>query len=115
MWMRLAAIAAFALVPRVYAQAPASAVPLSLDAAIARVAVDHPDLQLVDAQRPVREARRDAASLRPPLQFGVDVENLLGSGDNRGLKGLETTVSLSGVLERGGKLDARRLLAHGAN
>ena len=111
MWMRLAAIAAFALVPRVYAQAPASAVPLSLDAAIARVAVDHPDLQLVDAQRPVLKARRDAASLRPPLQFGVDVENLLGSGDNRGLKGLETTVSLSGVLERGGKLDARRLLA----
>ncbi|MEA5666010.1 TolC family protein [Stenotrophomonas sp. MH1] len=111
MWMRLAAIAAFALVPRVYAQAPASAVPLSLDAAIARVAVDHPDLQLVDAQRPVLEARRDAASLRPPLQFGADVENLLGSGDNRGLKGLETTVSLSGVLERGGKLDARRLLA----
>lgn len=111
MWMRLAAIAAFALVPRVYAQEPVPAVPLTLDAAIARVALDHPDLQLVDAQRPVLEARRDAASLRPPLQVGVDVENLLGSGDNRGLQGLETTVSLSGVLERGGKLDARRLLA----
>jgi cobalt-zinc-cadmium efflux system outer membrane protein len=111
MWMRLAAIAAFALVPRVHAQAPAPAVPLSLDAAIARVAVDHPDLQLVDAQRPVLEARRDAASLRPPLQVGADVENLLGNGDNRGLKGLQTTVTLSGMLERGGKLDARRLLA----
>jgi cobalt-zinc-cadmium efflux system outer membrane protein len=111
MWMRLAAIAAFALVPRVYAQEPVPAVPLTLDAAIARVALDHPDLRLVDAQRPVLEARRDAAVLRPPMEVGVELENLLGSGDARGVQGAEATVSLSGVLERGGKLDARRLLA----
>ena len=111
MWMRLAAIAAFVLVPRVYAYAPAPAVVLSLDAAIARVAVDHPDLQLVDVQRPLLQARLDAATQRPPLQFSTELENLSGSGDQRGLAGLETTVSLSGVLERGGKLDARRLLA----
>lgn len=111
MWMRLAAVAAFALVPRAYAQAPAPVVPLTLDDAIARVALDHPDLRLIDAQRPVLEARRDAAALRPPMQLGVELENLLGSGDTRGLRGAEATVSLSGVLERGGKLDARRLLA----
>ena len=111
MWMRLAAVAAFALVPRAYAQVPASAVPLTLDDAIARVALDHPGLRLIDAQRPVLEARRDAAVLRPPLQLGVELENLLGSGDARGVQGAEATVSLSGVLERGDKLDARRLLA----
>lgn len=111
MWMRLAAVVAFALVPRAYAQVPASAVPLTLDDAIARVALDHPGLRLIDAQRPVLEARRDAAVLRPPLQLGVELENLLGSGDARGVQGAEATVSLSGVLERGDKLDARRLLA----
>ncbi len=111
MWMRLAAVVAFALVPRAYAQVPASAVPLTLDDAIVRVALDHPELRLIDAQRPVLEARRDAAVLRPPLQLGVELENLLGSGDARGVQGTEATVSLSGVLERGDKLDARRLLA----
>ncbi len=111
MWMRLAAIAAFALVPRVHAQVPASPVALTLDAAIARVAERHPELQLIDAQRPLLQARADAAALRPAMTLGVEVENLLGRGDSRGLQGVETTVSLSGVLERGGKLDARRLLA----
>ncbi|MGE8282186.1 MAG: TolC family protein [Stenotrophomonas sp.] len=111
MWMCLAAVVAFALVPRAYAQVPASAVPLTLDDAVVRVALDHPDLRLIDAQRPVLEARRDAALLRPPMQLGVELENLLGSGDARGVQGVEATVSLSGVLERGDKLDARRMLA----
>lgn len=111
MWMRLAAIAVFALVPRVYALEPVPAVPLTLDAAIARVALDHPELRLLDARHPLLQARRDAAALRPPMEVGVELENLLGSGDARGVQGTEATVSLSGVLERGGKLDARRLLA----
>ena len=111
MWMRLAAMAAFALVPCVYAQEPASAVPLNLDDAIVRVALDHPELRLVDAQRPLLEARRAAAGQRPPMALDVELENLLGSGDARGVQGAEATLSLSGVLERGDKIDARRLLA----
>jgi len=43
--------------------------------------------------------------------FGVDAENALGTGANRGFDASEVTVSLAGVLERGGKLDARRALA----
>ncbi|MGE8224751.1 MAG: TolC family protein [Stenotrophomonas sp.] len=111
MWMRLAAVVAFALVPRAYAQAPVPVVPLTLDDAIVRVALDHPELRLIDAQRPVLEARRAAALLRPAMQLGVELENLLGNGDARGMQGAEATVSLSGVLERGDKLDARRMLA----
>ncbi|HEX7991661.1 MAG TPA: TolC family protein [Stenotrophomonas sp.] len=107
----MAAVVAFALVPRAYAQAPVPVVPLTLDDAIVRVALDHPELRLIDAQRPVLEARRDAALLRPPMQLGVELENLLGNGDARGMQGAEATVSLSGVLERGDKLDARRMLA----
>ncbi|WP_315385274.1 TolC family protein [uncultured Stenotrophomonas sp.] len=126
MWMRLAAVAAIAFVPCAHAQgstpatpfvdvppavAVPSATPLSLDQAIARVARQHPDLRLADAQRPIWEARRDAAAFGPPLTVGVELENALGSGASRGFDAAELTVTLAGVLERGGKLDARRVLA----
>jgi cobalt-zinc-cadmium efflux system outer membrane protein len=126
MWMRLAALAAVAFVPCAYAQgtapvsplsvaspaaSPASSSPLTLDDAFARVARFHPDLRVVDAQRPIWEARRDAAVLRPPVTLGVELENALGSGGSRGFDAAELTVTLAGVLERGGKLDARRVLA----
>lgn len=111
MWMRLAALAAIAFVPCVYAQGMTPAVPLTLDDAIARVAQYHPDLRLAEAQRPVWEARRDAAGLPPPLTLGVELENALGTGDSRGFDAAEASVTLAGVLERGGKLDARRAVA----
>lgn len=126
MWMRLAAVAAIAFVPCAYAQgtapvtpsaqaappaAAASNPPLTLDEAIARVARYHPDLRLADAQRPVWEARREAAAFGPPLTVGVELENALGTGGSRGFDAAELTVTLAGVLERGGKLDARRVLA----
>ncbi|WP_313457801.1 TolC family protein [Stenotrophomonas sp.] len=127
MWTHMAAIAALAFVPCAYAQGTPPAIPvqhsaerpvpgaiapaLTLDDAIARVARQHPDLRLVDAQRSALEARRDAATLRPPLTFGVELENALGTGAARGFDAAELTVSLGGVLERGGKLDARRTLA----
>ncbi len=111
MWMRLAALAAIAFVPCVYAQGTTPAAPLTLDDALARVAQYHPDLRLAQAQRPVWEARRDAAGLSPPLTVGVELENALGSGDARGFDAAEVTVTLAGVLERGGKLDARRAVA----
>lgn len=111
MWMRLAALAAIAFVPCVYAQGTTPAVPLTLDDAIARVAPYHPDLRLAEVQRPVWDARLDAAGLPPPLTLGVELENALGTGDSRGLDAAEATVTLAGVLERGGKLDARRAVA----
>ena len=111
MWKPLAAVAALALVPCAYAQVPAPAVPLTLDAAIERVAQDHPALGWVDARRPALEAGRTLAAVTPPLQLGVTVEDVFGTGQARALRAMETTVTLSGVIERGGKLDARRLLA----
>ena len=111
MWIRLAAFAALAVAPCAFAQAPSSPAPLTLDEAISRVARLHPDLRLPALQRTAAEARLDGAGFKPPLVFGIEVENALGTGTRRGFDGGEVTVSLAGVLERGGKLDARRALA----
>ncbi|AWH27095.1 TolC family protein [Stenotrophomonas sp. YAU14D1_LEIMI4_1] len=111
MWIRLAAVAALAIAPCVHAQAPSSLDPLTLDAAVDRVARTHPDLRLPTLQRQAAEARLDGAALTPALVLGVEVENVLGTGSTRGFDAAEATVTLAGVLERGGKLDARRAVA----
>ncbi|WP_434989794.1 TolC family protein [Xanthomonas melonis] len=111
MWLRLAAVAAFAVVPCAMAQHAPPQTVLTLDDAIARVAATHPDLRLADGQQAVlaAEAQRDA--LRPPLRVGAEIENVFGSGPTRALDQAELTVTLASVLERGGKLDARSTLA----
>ena len=111
MWKRLAALAALAIAPCAFAQVSSPPAPLTLDEAVSRVARTHPDLRLPVLQRAAAEARYEGAGFKPPLVFGVDVENALGTGANRGFDASEVTVSLAGVLERGGKLDARRALA----
>ena len=114
MWLRLAALAAFAIAPCVHAQAPSPAVPpetLTLDDAIARVARIHPDLRLFGARTEALLAEREVALLRPALRAGLEIENALGTGSTRGFRKAEATLTLAGVLERGGKLDARRALA----
>lgn len=111
MWKRLAALAALAIAPCAFAQVSSPPVPLTLDEAVSRVARTHPDLRLPVLQRAAAESRYEGAGFKPPLVFGVDVENALGTGANRGFDASEVTVSLAGVLERGGKLDARRALA----
>lgn len=88
---------------------PAAAVEqLDLDDAFARVQESHPELRLAIGLRDVLTAELDQASLRPPLVVGAEVENVLGTGQARGLERAELTLTLASVLERGGKLDARR-------
>lgn len=117
MWFRLAALAALTLVPCVppaWAQAPA--VPpsvLTLDEAFARTARAHPDLRLAGVRHELLEAERDAAVQAPPRVLGLEVENVAGTGEARGVDGAEATLTLAGVLERGGKSGARRALAQG--
>ena len=112
MWLRLAACAAFLVVPVAYAQtgtAPSST--LSLDDAIARVATTHPDLRIFDGRRQVLDANLASAALKPPMTLGATIENTLGTGNYRGFSEAELTVTLAGVIERGGKLNARQALA----
>ncbi|MDN5782659.1 MAG: TolC family protein, partial [Luteimonas sp.] len=114
MWVHLAALAALLLVPLspARAQAPSAApATLTLDDAFARVAHFHPDLRMFGARSDALFAEREAAGLGPPLRAGMEVENVLGSGDASGFGQAELTLTLAGVFERGGKLDARRTLA----
>lgn len=110
MWLRLAALAVFAAAPclRAAAQPPET---LTLDDAFARVSGTHPDLRLIDARRQLLHAEADTARLAPARVAALDLENALGSGDAAGFRQAEITLTLASVLERGGKLDARRVLA----
>ena len=114
MHLRLAATAAFALascLPGMAWARVAAPAPLTLDEAFARVARIHPELRLFGPQTDALLAERDQAGLRPPMHAGLEIENASGTGATRGFDAAEITFSLAGVLERGGKLDARRALA----
>lgn len=89
----------------------AAADDLTLNDAMTRVADSHPDLRLFGARSDVLTAERERAALRPGLIAGASIENALGSGESSGLRSAELTLTLASVLERGGKLDARRILA----
>lgn len=84
---------------------------LSLDDAFARVAQGHPELRLFGPRQDALSAELDRAALRPAWIAGASVENALGTGAARGFDQAELTLTLASVLERGGKLDARRALA----
>lgn len=105
---RLAALAA--CVAAMLALPALAADRLTLDDAFARVEQAHPDLRLAGGQRTVLTAELDRASFKPPLVVGASAENVLGTGEASGLSGAELTLTLTSVLERGGKLDARRAL-----
>lgn len=110
MWLRSTALAVFAAVSCMQASAQ-SPETLTLDDAFARVAQSHPDLRLLDGQRRVLSAEAERAALRPAWVAGLQIENAFGTGDASGFKQAEISLTLAGVLERGGKLDARRTLA----
>lgn len=105
LWTALAVAAAW----------PALAAPpapeLSLDDALNRVIHDHPELRGYAARTAALAADIELAAQTPPLQLAAELENTPGSGELRGFSGAELTISLAGVLERGGKREVRRALA----
>ena len=105
-----AALAAVGLC--VFAPAPANtAMPLTLDDAFDRVIATHPDLDAYRFAEAARLAEADQARQSPPRRVELDAENLLGSGAIAGVRSAELTLSLSSVIERGGKLAARSAVA----
>lgn len=96
--MVLIAVCAFSL-----AGLPASATDLPLNAALSRAVATHPQLRGFESRQRILELESRQAALRPPLEAGLELENL---GTD-----VETTLTLAGVLELGGKRGARQALA----
>lgn len=110
MHARFAACAAWVLIYGAGSPAQAAGT-LTLNEAFQHVADRHPELRLFGAQADVLSAERDRAALPPALTAGIGLENAFGSGEVHGTARAELTLTLASVLERGGKLDARKLLA----
>lgn len=107
---RLAALAAWVVLACASPHATAAA-PLTLDDAFARVIASHPDLRIYRSSEAGLTADIARAALKPPVIAGIELDNVAGTGPLSGVHGAELTLSLSSMLERGGKRDARRALA----
>lgn len=86
--------------------AAASGTALTLGQAVERALAANPDLQGFAFALKAQEARIAQAGQRPAAEAGIDLENVLGSGEFDGLDAAEATFVLSQVIELG---DKRRL------
>ena len=90
---------------------PAHAEVLTLRDALGASLKQHPDLQTFQFRFKAAEAVRGQAGQRPAPELSVGFDNFAGSGSYRGVDEAEATLSLSQVLELGGKRDARLAVA----
>lgn len=84
---------------------------LTLPDALTRVLVDNPLLKTQPLQTRMADARLQQAQLTAPYGVKLELENFAGSGDYAGVDRLETTLSVTHLLEMGGKTRARSDLA----
>jgi len=74
---------------------------VSLDEAVTRTLAENPALQAQGYQMQIQEARTLQAGITPQPQLSVEAENFLGSGSNDMFSGMQTTFSISWILDRG--------------
>lgn len=86
---------------------------LTLPQAASQALAQNPALQVFTPRLTSLEGKRVTADQNPALELGFEAENVLGSGELNGLDGAEYTLSLSSVVELGGKRQARTLVASG--
>lgn len=101
-----------ATVPAAFAANESSA-PLSLSDALAKALLKNPSLQAYAFESRVAEARILQAAVRPNPELSLTAENVLGTGALSGVKGLETTLQLSQVIDLGGSRARRVEVAEG--
>ena len=82
--------------------------PLTLSQALATALQKNPTLKVHSFGARIAEARILQAGLKPNPELSVQVENVLGTGPLSGVKGLETTLQLSQVIDLAGSR-ARRV------
>lgn len=113
MFLRCLLVSLSAL-PFLAGSAPGTSAPtpaLSLDDALGFVATRHPELLARRHREEAAAARIEQAGLRPDPELEFTLENALGTGAFRGVRGIEATVLASQTLERGGKRERRTDLA----
>lgn len=99
----------------VAARSPAQeAAGLTLADAIERAVRQHPDLRGFEFRLQGGEARSADAALKPMPQLELQLEDFAGQDERSGFSGAQTTLSVSQVLELGGKREARSGVATAA-
>lgn len=95
-----------------WASSPAwSDTSLTLAEAMEHAMAKNPALQVFPLREKGLQGSAMTDALRPALEAGVEFENFAGSGDTSGTDSMDTTLSLSSVLELGNKRDARIAVA----
>lgn len=74
---------------------------IGFDEAIAKTLESNPELLAFGYSIEAQQGRIRQASLRPPVELDVEIENVLGTGDFAGADQIQATVSLVWALERG--------------
>lgn len=100
-------IAVLLLSPSVLAQKPEQENTLTLASAIKRSLAKNPAFKVFTLRQISLDGQQQTQALTPAYQLGFEVENFAGSGELQGFDSAEFTVSLSSVIEMGGKRDAR--------
>ncbi|MCX4186301.1 TolC family protein [Methylophaga sp. OBS4] len=86
---------------------PGVSAAIDLSTAAQRTLESNPQLQLYPYHVRALEGESLQAGLKPNPRLNVDLENAFGTGDSRFLSGSELTLSLSQVIELGGKPERR--------
>lgn len=81
--------------------------PVRLANALASTLLYSPDLKSFSAEVKAREAQALQSGLLPNPSIQSEVEDFAGSGEQRGINAAQTTVSLSQLVELGGKRSRR--------
>lgn len=95
----VAALIVAACYPAAAQEMPGLTLPDAVRAALAQ----HPSLAEAGATRNVAAAKRYQLAQTSPWTLGLEVENIVGSGDFAGLDAAETTLMLERTVERGDK------------
>ena len=84
---------------------------ITLAQAMARARANHPALAEGEAALRAQDARIAEAALTPQASAELLVEDAGGTGERRGFSAAQTTLSLSHLIERGGKREGRVAVA----
>lgn len=74
---------------------------ISLHQAVIKSLEHNPDLRTFDYQLKAQQGRVQQAGLAPSPELNFDLEDVLGTGNNKGVDSAQATLSIGWVLERG--------------